>query len=750
MSEDTPPAKPASERPLTAIALERALSLKAAPRQRPTGLRDVPIGGPSGGWFSDRFLGAVQASLTMGNGPAWLALAFAAGLVAYFSLPQEPALWALYPVLGFAGLLAWKSRVSTGLYAGLMAVFVLFGIAYGAQSARWADAPQILRETTGMVAGSVVRAEQGEPSRVRLTLDRLVLEDISAQDTPERVRVTVIAEPGDIAVGDRVELLARLGPPPEPVMPGARNMRRELYFERIGATGFSYGRAHDVQTPADDGFSLRQIRHGIERVRDELAQRFAQVLPGDTGALAAALLVGKREGVSEESYEALRRAGLAHLLAISGMHMAMMTLSAMALINLALAFHPSASASTTAIRWSAFAGLAVASFYLMLSGASTATQRAFIMIVIVLLAIILSRRAVTIRGVAFAAFVVLLIHPESLLGPSFQMSFAATLALVAFYGAFATSSTIWKVRSAMNASMLAPVMKPAGLVTGIALTSLVAGLATAPFAAYHFSMGAPLGLVGNILALPLVSLIIMPAGLLALFLTPFALEALPLAAMGFGIDRVLDVARWVATMDGSRVAIRAISPQALLLLTLAGCLAAFFVGRARWLCLLPLAAILLVGLFQPTPALLIERQGATVAWVAQDDDGRGYLDRSVTRGSRFSVEMWQQRLALDPETAPPVSRWLCDPLGCVQVLLDGRRIIHALDVAALEEDCRLADVLIATMPVPADCSAELVVDGLDLQNHGAIALIEDADADSGFRLWPSFTRRTRPWQSIAP
>jgi competence protein ComEC len=431
------------------------------------------------------------------------------------------------------------------------------------------------------------------------------------------------------------------------------------------------------------------------------------------------------------------------------MHMAMMTLSAIALINLVIALHPSASAASHTVRWAALAGLVIASFYLVLSGASTATQRAFVMIVIVLLAMMVSRRALTIRGVAFAALIVLLIHPESILGPSFQMSFAATLALVAFYGAFTTSEHVWRVRQALQLGSAGPWLRLLGLVAGIALTSLVAGLATAPYAAYHFSVGAPLGLIGNVLALPLVSLIIMPAGLLALLLTPFALESVPLTVMGFGIDLVMVIARWVAGLDGSRVAIAAITPQALLLLTMAGCLAALLVGRARLAALIVLAAIPVVGFFQPTPALIIERGAATVAHVAETDDGVSFLDRSVSRGSRFSVEMWNQRLALDSLAQPPASRWTCDPLGCILRLPGGEVISHARDVAALEEDCRLASVVITALAVPEGCPANLIIDGSMLRDHGAIALLHDAQAPSGLAIWPTFARRTRPWEAMA-
>jgi competence protein ComEC len=734
---------------LSAIALERLATGKAARSGHPAiSNEDLAEHRPSAFCRTrEALLRSVENSLAMGNGPAWLVFGLGAGLIGYFALPYEPALWALYPAAIALGLLAWRARLGVGFYSALMALFVVLGVVLGAQTARLVDAPQILTERVDQVTGRVVRVEQRTPTRARLTVDQLTIEGLPAERKPERIRITVIADAGTITPGDEIDVLARLGQPPEPVMPGARNMRRELYFDGIGATGFSYGRPSRIERGADDRLSFQSVVHAVERTRQALAARFSQTMQGDTGALAATLLVGKRDGLSEESYEALRRAGLAHLLAISGMHMAMMTLSAIAMINLVLALHPSMSTSQSVMRWAALAGLIIASGYLVLSGASTATQRAFVMIVIVLVAMMTSRRALTIRGVAFAALIVLLLHPESILGPSFQMSFAATLALVAFYGAFTTSPWVWQMRASWQTSSLGPMVRPISIVSGIALTSLVAGLATAPFAAYHFSVGAPLGLLGNVLALPLVSLIIMPAGLIALFLTPFALEAPALTVMGFGIDAVMVIAQWVASFDGSRVAIAAITPHALLLLTLSGCLAAFFTGRARLTAGLPLVALPFLGVFQPVPIILVERNAATVGHVSTDVEANVSIDRSIARGSRFSVEMWGQRLAIDGHTEATPTNWTCDPLGCVLTLQGGETLAHVLDAAALEEDCRLASIIVSPLRVPESCQTDLIIDQGTLQEHGATALIRTNEG--GLAIWPSFARRTRPWEQIS-
>jgi competence protein ComEC len=681
---------------------------------------------------------AAEATLDRGHGLAWWVLLLGAGLLAYFTIPYEPRLWAL--TLASIALLAmaWAVRQSGWLYAVLASLAVACGMTLAAGHARLSDAPMILEEWVGEVSGRVARIEQRSAGRARVTLQDLSLEGITAAQTPRAVRFTLVAEPGEIFPGDRLTALVQLGPPPEPVMPGARNVRRELYFAGIGATGFAYGRARSVERSTADLRTLESANAYLQHLRITLAERFSRQLSGTSGALAATLLVGKRDGLSEEATEALRRAGLAHLLAISGMHMAMMTLSALALVRLVLALSPAQSSSMHATRWAAAAALIIATGYLALSGASTATQRAFIMIAIALLAMMTNRRALTIRAVALAAFLVLLLHPQALLGPSFQMSFAATLALVASYAGFSRSATVWRWRL-YSERMPALVRKPVMLLVGIALTSLIAGLATAPFAAFHFSTATPLSLLGNVLALPLVSLIIMPAGLVALLLTPFALEGLPLEIMGWGLDGVMVIAHWVAAMDASRVAIQAIRPEAIALVTLAGCVVALLAGWARLMTLPVILLVLGTGVFQPSPAVLIERQGNTVALATEEG-----LQRSVTRGSRYSVEMWHERLGL--EIGSPDTLWNCDPLGCIAPLGNGGLIAHVFEPAALEEDCHVARIVVTALPVPQGCTAAHLIDARMLRRSGAIALVH---SDTGFDLWPSFTNRTRPWEVIA-
>ncbi|MEM6383651.1 MAG: ComEC/Rec2 family competence protein [Pseudomonadota bacterium] len=696
-------------------------------------------------------LAAVDASLSRGNGIGWLAVALGTGISVYYALAYEPKLWATIGVALALAVAAWRLRNGAAFTAALAAAMVVAGVALAGLHTWLADAPQILEEDVMRVEGRVESVEQRQPNRARLVLRDLTLEDRTPEQTPRRIRITALAEPGDIQAGQTISALVQLGPPPEPVMPGARNLRRELFLRGIGATGFTYGRPEVLEAASGSDPRLT-LRAQVQRLRSGLAERYTQQVSGDAGILVATLLVGKREGLPEDTYEALRRAGLAHLLAISGMHMALMTFSAIMLVQIVLAFSPNLSTSQNAVRLSAIAALALAAGYLVLSGAGTATQRAFVMIALALTALMLGRRALTIRAVALAAICVMVIKPHSILGPSFQMSFAATTALVAGYAGLSRSPFVWRMRSASNS--LAPAarwtMTPFRALLGIALTSLIAGLATAPFAAFHFSAAAPHSLVGNLLAMPIVSLIVMPAGLLTLLATPFALEAVPLWLMANGINGILAIAHEIAQWPSARLAVPALHSGAVIALAVSGLCAALLAGSHRWVAVVPLAVTLpLTGIFLPTPDVLIDRTGSMVALVRHLDQGT-VIDRTPGRGQRFAFERWQERLAAPPAgVGAGGSLWSCDDLGCVADLPSGGLIGYAKTAAALQEDCRVVDVMITTLRDTGGCVAPLVVSAATLEQHGAVALVRQADPDALWRVWQSFQQRHRPWQEIA-
>ena len=333
-------------------------------------------------------------------------------------------------------------------------------------------------------------------------------------------------------VGTFIEVKARLNPPLRPLRPGGYDFSRDLYFQRIGATGFVHRRDQDRSIrPRRRALWLRYATF-IEGIRDAIDRRIRAAVPGDAGSIASALITGKRDAISAPVNDAMYISSLAHVLSISGYHMAVVAGVVFFVVRGLLALSPALAMRHAIKKWAALAALIAAFFYLLLSGAEVATQRAFIMTAIVLVGVMVDRAALTLRNLALAALGVMLFAPEAVVHPSFQMSFAATLALIAAY----ERGLPWSVAGA-DTSLGARVALWGGReIVALILASLVAGLATTPYAAYHFHRLAPYGVLANLLAMPIVSAWVMPAGLLALVALPFGFDAPLWKLMGLGID----------------------------------------------------------------------------------------------------------------------------------------------------------------------------------------------------------------------
>ena len=265
---------------------------------------------------------------------------------------------------------------------------------------------------------------------VRLTLDRVKLDRVDPDKTPHRVRISLH---GDATLGIRPEpglrvmTTAHLSPPSGPVEPGGFDFQRHAWFAELGAVG--YARVPLLAVSVAE-FDLRQE---VFRIRMAVSARVRDVLPGDTGGFAAAVTTGDRSGMSKGVLEDLRASNTAHLLAISGLHMGLLSGFVFAGLRLLFALIPMIALYWPARKMAAVGALMAASVYLALSGGNVATERAFIMVAVALCAILLNRRALSLRAVAIAALIVLTLRPEALMGPGFQMSFAATTALVAVF-----------------------------------------------------------------------------------------------------------------------------------------------------------------------------------------------------------------------------------------------------------------------------------------------------------------------------
>jgi competence protein ComEC len=680
-----------------------------------------------------------QSDVAPGRLLPWLPVAFGAGIALYFAAETEPSIFAV-TALALACVTAaiLLRRRALGFPLALAGVALFAGFAVATWRSAHIAHPVLAAPVTLTIGGWVeVREERESRDRIVVQVQRAA----GARDTemPQRVRVAVrkgTAPP----VGAFVEMRARLSPPLEPLRPGGYDFARDLYFQKIGGSGFVLGQIRIADPPAAQTWRLRYAA-AVDAMRDAIDKRIRSVVPGDEGAIASALITGKRDAISKTLNDAMYISSLAHVLSISGYHMALVAGVVFFLVRASFALFPAFASRYPIKKFAAVIAFAVAAFYLVLSGAEVATQRSFIMLSIILLAVVLDRTALTLRTLAIAAFIVMLIAPEAVVHPSFQMSFAATLALVATYA----GGMAWGRPEADDPLHVRAALWGGRQIAALILASLVAGLATTPYAAYHFHRAAPYGVLANLLAMPIVSLWVMPAGLAGVFTLPFGFDAFWWRAMGEGIRWMDAVALWVAGLPGAVGRISAFGIGPLLLGTAGLLLICLLRSPLRWCGGLVIAGASLWAINTPVPDAFIASDGRVIA--ARGSDGR--LAAVKTGNDSFALREW---LAADGDARAPTDTSLsegarCDGLGCTVRLADGRLIALALSPEAFADDCRRAAVVVTPGHGPATCAA-MLSDQQARQRTGATTLRRAGDG-----LVATPTRPPgydRPWARAIP
>jgi competence protein ComEC len=590
----------------------------------------------------------------------WIPVFLGIGIGAYFSLPAEPPTWIAWAATGIsvATIIASRTRPIL-LILALAITCAVFGFSIATWRTAIVDAPHLDRRVGPTMVVGRIEAVEPRTNGVRLTMSEASMDRLSPDNTPERVRIVLRGDQPGLSAGAMVRVLAILSPPPPPPpsAPGAFDFQRQSYFRHLGAVGFSVSPA-TVLTGDDQ---TRASRHILEDLRRSIGERVSQAVDGTAGAVAVALMIGERGAIPADVMQAICDSGLAHLLAISGLHIGLVAGILFGGMRGGLALAGPLALRYPIKKWAAVIAIAGALFYALIAGATVPTQRAFLMIGLVLLAVLLDRRGISMRMVAWAAVIILVLSPESLLGASFQMSFAAVNALVATYEFLRQRATVSEDRGAIWRRVIIL------YVGGVALTSIVAASATAPFVIHHFNRVAAYGLAANLIAVPITALWVMPWAVIAFVLMPIGLEALVLAPIGWGIEAIITVAEPIAKCPGAVSVIPPMSVWGLAIISLGG----------LWVCLwtrpwrvVGLAAVIggLAGLFfvQP-PDILVDDEGRLLAVRT----AAGGLAISSTRRGRFERETWLRRAGLADASPWPQQgasadgRLTCDELGCL-------------------------------------------------------------------------------------
>jgi competence protein ComEC len=665
----------------------------------------------------------------------WLPVAFGTGVALYFTADSEPMLLAGIIASSAALALCFALRVRPLAWPVSLGIAALL---LGFTFATWKTAriahPVLAAPAYNVTLSGFVEAREERERSDRFVLRVHAMSGARPDIKLERVRLSVrkgTAPP----VASFVELRARLTPPLPPLRPGGYDFARDHYFQRLGAGGFVLGAVRQAAPPHPPDLRLRYAAT-IGALRDALDARIRTALKGDQGAIASALITGKRDTISASVNEAMYVSSLAHVLSISGYHMALVAGVVFFVIRAGLALFPAVANRRPIKKWAALAALLAAAFYLLLSGAEVATQRSFIMTAIVLIGVMADRPALTLRTISVAALVLLAISPEAIVHPSFQMSFAATLALVAVY----ERGLPW-LSAAPHSPLGARVALWGGReAVALVLASLVAGLATTLFAAYHFHRLAPYGVLANLAAMPVVSGWVMPAGLMGLLAIPFGFDQPLWWLMGKGIDWMIAVALSVAALPGAVGRIAAFGIGPLLLGTAGLLLLCLLRSPLRWSGAVLGLLCVLFAYATPRPDLLVSADAGMVA--VRGGDGR--LHVMTERRDDFMLREW---LAADGDARAPKDASLtqeprCDAGGCVARLADGRAVSLARSAEALVEDCESAAAVVTARPAPAQCAA-LLLDRTTLRGQGATNIRRSGE---GFVLQSAIPQgHARPW-----
>lgn len=649
------------------------------------------------------------------------------GLMAYASLPAEPQWQALAAVAGALVLLialTWRSLVlplAWLLLAGWLGFCLLpvHGALFGTPMLTW--------PAYGLYEGRVDEIVSATEESRRIVVSGLVPVADNRPVQIVRARLVVPSEP-PLAPGDTIRANMRLAPVPGPILPGAFDGQFHAYFAGIG----SYGNVTSGFTLVSSGTGPNAIR-AIEELRMTIGGRIDAVLDGASAAIGRAMVVGDQSAIDDDTREVMAASGLAHIYSISGLHLSIVAGGVYFLLRLALASIP-----LTAIRWpvkkiAAAGGIVAAAGYLLLAGgiANVPALRSTIMLALIFGAVLAGRRALTMRNVAIAAIAIIIIDPASVFRASFQLSFAAVVALIGIYEMprrAPPEDRKWAQRVG-------------AVVWATAVTSFIAGAATLLFSAYHFQQTAPLGVIGNVLVLPVVSLVIMPFAVISVLTMPLGIEAPFVQIMGWGIDRMVDGAALVAGWSEGLTGNPLLTSWALAIGVVA--LGWFAFVNNWWRMLGPAVALPLVLLFglDQRPDILIA--DTTQAVAIRTESGMGLV---TGRAGSFATDVWSEHYqAPILGQAEGVS---CDSLGCIATT--GRFTLAAIrNPAAFAEDCGRHDLVVARMRAPATCTGSQVIDA-DALAAGGVHWLRWNEAAGRFDIRTAIPNLTRPWRVAPP
>ena len=654
----------------------------------------------------------------LGSTVLWAPVSLTFGIWTYFALPQEPAL----PLTGFFMLLAvvlfWKAQARMGM---LLLAILLSGFILAKLRAEIVATPLLKAATNEIIVSGVVRGvEKASEKRRTITLQPDAIEGLTTAQLPRRLRLSNSLGNGEPIIGARIAFKARLGSIPSPAMPGGFDYGRQLYFAGIGGTGRITSKIDVLGSTTSVSLWLSGA---LDNLRQEIGSRIRKHLEGAIAAFAEAMITGERASIPKDINLSLQISGLAHILSISGLHMSLAAGGVFWIVRAFLALFPTIAQRWPIKKWAAGAALVFGFAYMLLAGSGAATQRSYIMLAVVFLAIIVDRPAISLRNLALAALLILILQPESAIQASFQMSFMAVMGLAAFFEYWNRPRPEREYR--IETRKIYYARKFYNIVLASILTTLIAGSFSSIPAAYHFGRLAPYGVLANGLAIPVISLVVMPFAVLSVVLMPLGLEGWPLAALGKGLEMVISISDGVAELPGAQRVIPQLPLTSAIILAIGASVLCLSSRQAKYAGCALLFSGLVMAQVNTFPDILIERTAANVA--IQNDSGE--LVFADSHKGRFASEKWLQANGEEAAFKEAAKRagWTCDARSC-RTNVKGKALGYFMDGEGAVPSCVGLDIIVAAYPLRGACrSVPTRIDRFDVWRMGAHAIAMDGN-----------------------
>ncbi len=664
------------------------------------------------------------------------------GLIIYKILPFEPNITIIFLLAAFAlALFFWQFGKESLNILLLLFLFIWFGFALLPIYSNLFGTKMLSYPIFGNYQAKVDKIISQRQDGQRLIISNITPIDGAKPLNIKKARLFVrkgeVLQRGDIIMGD-----IRFAPVPSPALIYGYDAQFHSYFSGIGAFANMVGEPKIVKRKENKTFLGI-----IDKLRGDIGQIISENLQNSKGAIALALIVGDQTKIKETTRYAMANSGLAHMLAISGLHLTIVAGGVFALVRMVLALFYSFAQKYPIKKIAAIFGILAALIYLALSGASISAIRATIMLILIFGAVIAGRDALTMRNVAFAAIIIIIIDPTSVFRPSFQLSFSAVVALIATY-------EIFRFRFGNNEHIANKLLL---FFASLATTSLIAGLATFVFAAFHFQQIAPFGVLANLAALPILTFIVLPSAFIAVILLPFGLAPIFLNITGFGIDLILNVAFKVSDLSANFDYNLILTPISLFIMFVSLAWLAFFTGKIKFVAPILALPIILIFSLDEAPDILIADNSKAIAirgeqrgeqgskQASEGQEGQYGLALLAGRAPSFITNVWQSNY--QEEIGKKLSSVKCDYYGCLYSSPLGFSIsLIKRGRAAFIEDCYRVDLVITRLTAPKFCKEITNVIDRDSLKTGGVHWLKWQGEKGEFLVKRAIKHKNRAWR----